>query len=355
MSRHLQALTEAGVSIWLDDLSRSRLTLDNEQSLRRLITTHRVTGVTTNPSIFANAVKASDLYREGISKHRTADSAIRELTCNDVQQACDLLMSTFETTHAVDGRVSIEVDPRLAHDTDDTVREGKELWQAIDRPNLLIKVPATKAGLPAIRQLISEGISVNVTLIFSLPQYRDVMSMYQEGIATRKSQGLSVDGIESVASFFVSRMDTEIDKRLTSIGTPEALSLRGKAGIANARLAYRAFEEMFATWDRVQRPLWASTGVKDPAYSDTMYVDQLVAPHCVNTMPEATLLAVADHGAVRPDSANSGYSEAEKLFEELAGLGIDYDEVVDLLEREGVSKFIDSWNDLIATVTSAIG
>lgn len=355
MSAHLQALTDAGVSIWLDDLSRARLTVDNDQSLKRLIATHHVTGVTTNPSIFANAVKGSDLYRSGIAKHRKAEDAIRELTCNDVQQACDVMKSIFDSTSGVDGRVSIEVDPRLAHDTEGTVREGKELWQAIDRPNLLIKVPATKAGLPAIRQLIAEGISVNVTLIFSLPQYRNVMEMYQEGILERNSKGLSSDGIESVASFFVSRMDTEIDKRLNAIGTPEALSLRGKAGIANARLAYRAFEERFASWKTVQRPLWASTGVKDPAYSDTMYVDQLVAPHCVNTMPEATLLAVADHATIRPGSANSGYAEAEKLFSDLAQLGINYDEVVELLEREGVSKFIDSWNDLIATVTSAIG
>lgn len=355
MNQRLHDLTSGGVSIWLDDLSRARLTLDNDQSLKRLISTHAVSGVTTNPSIFANAVKGSSLYDEGIKRHSTAEEAIRELTTNDVQQACDLMRPVFDNTDGIDGRVSIEVDPRLAHDTQGTITEGQELWESIDRPNLLIKVPATKAGLPAITSLIASGISVNVTLIFSLQQYRDVIGAFQTGITTRRNAGLSCEGIESVASFFVSRMDTEIDKRLNSIGTPDALALRGKAGIANARLAYQEFTQLFASWNQIQRPLWASTGVKDPAYSDTMYVDQLVAPYCVNTMPEATLLAVADHAQIVPNSAASSHEEATALFAKLSSLGIDYDEVVDLLEREGVSKFIDSWNDLISTVNTAIG
>lgn len=355
MSQPLQQLTDAGVSIWLDDLSRGRLTIADNKSLSYLVEHYRVTGVTTNPSIFANAVKGSDLYRNGIAQHKDAESAIRELTCADVQQACDILKPVFDSTNGVDGRVSIEVDPRLAHDTNGTIAEGKELWAHIQRPNLLIKVPATRAGLPAITALIAAGISVNVTLIFSLSQYADVMKAYQDGINARREAGASLEGIESVASFFVSRLDTEIDKRLNAIGTAEALVLRGKAGIANARLAYRLFEETFKGWEHVQRPLWASTGVKDPAYSDTMYVDQLVARQCVNTMPESTLLAVADHANVAVDSAAQGYVEADNLFAALGNLGIDYNEVVELLEREGVSKFIDSWNDLIATVNSAIG
>ena len=353
----LEKLTAAGVSVWLDDLSRARLISDSDISLQRLIATHHVSGVTTNPSIFANAVKASDLYRTAIKTHSSAEAAIRDLTCTDVQMACDLLRGVYEQSGGVDGRVSIEVDPRLAYQSEATIAEGKELWDRIDRPNLLIKVPATSAGLPAITALIAQGISVNVTLIFSLQQYREVVQSFQEGIKERVAAGLSVEGIASVASFFVSRMDTEIDKRLNAIGTPEALSLRGQAGIANARLAYRAFEELFADWRHgwVQRPLWASTGVKDPSYSDTMYVDQLVAENCVNTMPEATLRAVADHGSVVPQSAATGFTEAEALFSSLENLGISYNEVVELLEREGVSKFLDSWEDLIATVHSAIG
>lgn len=353
----LRALTESGVSIWLDDLSRARLISDSQIALSRLVQTHLVSGVTTNPSIFAAAVKGSDLYRDAIRQHPSAEQAIRDLTCTDVQMACDVMKPVFDQTYGVDGRVSIEVDPRLAHQTEATVQEGRELWDQISRENLLIKVPATKAGLPAIRQLIAEGISVNVTLIFSLAQYRDVVAMYQAGIADRTAQKKSIDGISSVASFFVSRMDTEIDKRLDQINSPAALELKGQAGIANARLAYKAFEELFAQWSLgpVQRPLWASTGVKNPAYSDTMYVDQLVAPSCVNTMPENTLRAAADHGHPVPNSASSQYDHSSSLFDALASLGIQYDDVVEQLEREGVSKFLESWEDLIATVNAAMG
>lgn len=355
MTDALATLASNGVSIWLDDLSRARLiNPQNPRSLRRFVDELKVTGVTTNPTIFANAVKGSDLYREAISKHSNAAAAIRELTCADVEQACDLLLPVYDQTEGVDGRVSIEVDPRSAHLTAETIDEARSLWAQIDRPNLLIKVPATQAGLPAITTLIADGISVNVTLIFSLDQYRAVINAYQSGVRMRQDQGLPLDGITSVASFFVSRMDTEIDKRLDALGTPQASALRGQAALDNARRAYRLFLESFAEFNGpIQRPLWASTGVKDSAYPDTLYVDELVANHCVNTMPEATLLAVADHGNVQTDSARRDPSPT--LFDDLASLGIDYNEVVTLLEKEGVAKFIDSWNDLITTVTAAIG
>lgn len=355
MSSALKNLTVSGVSVWLDDLSRARLTeTDSPSSLSNLIENFSVSGVTTNPSIFASAVKGSSLYRDSVRRHSDPEVAIRDLTCEDVQRACDLLQPIFESSQGVDGRVSIEVDPRSAYLTDATISEGYELWSAIDRPNLLIKVPATQSGLPAITSLISAGISVNVTLIFSLSQYRAVIEAYQEGIRDRQKKGLPLEGITSVASFFVSRMDTEIDKRLDALGTQEAKALRGRAALANARAAYSTFLQSFREFDGpIQRPLWASTGVKDPAYPDTLYVDELVAADCVNTMPEATLLAVADHGQVRENSALD--TSGTQLFDELAQLGIDYDQVVELLEREGVTKFVDSWNDLIRTVTAAMG
>lgn len=353
MSR-LAALADAGVSTWLDDLSRARLVgTEHAGSLARLIREHHVVGVTTNPTIFANAVRSgSDLY--DLSGFPDVDTAVRELTCTDVQLACDLLRPIFEQAHdSGDGRVSIEVDPRLAHDTEGTVREARELWERVDRPNLYIKVPATPAGLPAIRTLLSEGISVNVTLIFSLERYRDVVRMFQEAISHRRSSGLSVHGIASVASFFVSRVDTEIDRRLEALGE-DGRALRGQAAVANARLAYAHFAEAFQSWDGpVQRPLWASTGVKDPAYRDTRYVEELVAPLTVNTMPETTLLAFADHGQVHGPTARQGYEQATAHFSALADLGISYDAVITVLETEGVTKFIDSWNELLETVEKA--
>jgi transaldolase len=352
----LAALREAGVSTWLDDLSRARLTgSEHEGSLSRLMATRSIAGVTTNPTIFANAVRGSDLY--DFSTYTDVDTAVRDLTCTDVQMACDVLRPIYDDNG--DGRVSIEVDPRLAHETEATIKEARELWARIDRPNLYIKVPATPAGLPAIRELIADGISVNVTLIFSLERYRDVTSMFVEGISQRLSAGAPVDQLASVASFFVSRVDSEIDRRLEG----DLIALRGQAALANARLAYELYEEVFSsqTWQshaargaRPQRPLWASTGVKDPSYRDTMYVEQLIAPNTVNTMPENTLHAFADHGEVIEGSASRGYIEARELFATLHDAGIEYDEVIWLLEREGVSKFIDSWNELLGTVSAAI-
>ena len=257
---------------------------------------------------------------------------------------------------ASDVRVSIEVDPRLAHDTGKTVEQAKELWAAVDRPNVFIKIPATVEGLPAISQVLAEGISVNVTLIFSLDRYRGVMNAFLTGLEQAREAGRDLSQIHSVASFFVSRVDTEVDKRLDAIGTDEAKSLKGKAGIANARLAYQAYEEVFSTprWKNLaddganlQRPLWASTGVKNPDYPDTLYVTELVAPNTVNTMPEKTLDAVADHGEVRGDTVTGEYAAAGELLDQLEGLGISYTDVTDVLEKEGVEKFEVSWQELI--------
>jgi transaldolase len=291
------------------------------------------------------------------------DQAIRTLTTDDVRSACDLLMGVFESSAGVDGRVSIEVDPRLAHDTEATIKQAAELWAIVDRPNALIKIPATKAGLPAIAATIGAGISVNVTLIFSVERYREVVDAYLAGLEIAQASGIDLAGIHSVASFFVSRVDTEIDKRLNALGTDVALSLRGKAGLANARLAWAAHEDVLATrrWSELaalgalaQRPLWASTGVKDPSYDDTMYVVDLAVDGCVNTMPEPTLEAVRDHGVFRGDTVTGTAVASREELTELAGLGIDITEVCDLLETEGVQKFIDSWESLRTTVSTAM-
>ena len=364
MSERLQSLTDAGVSIWLDDLSRDRIT---SGGLARLVSERCVVGVTTNPSIFQAAISGSELYdgqiRELAQQGADSDAIVRALTTDDVRAACDLLAPVAEASAGVDGRVSIEVDPRLAHDTDATIAQALELWREVDRPNLLIKIPATLAGLPAIRAVISEGVSVNVTLIFSLDRYRSVMDAYISGLADRLHKGKPVSGIASVASFFVSRVDTAVDAALESIGTPDALALRGKAAVANARLAYHAFEQTFVgpQWDElatagawVQRPLWASTGVKNPEYSDTLYVDELVAPGIVNTMPEATLLAFDDHGQVQADAIQSHYDDAALVMKNLAGVGVDMDAVDKQLESEGVDKFAAAWADLLTSVDAAM-
>src|SRR5271156_1713871 len=306
---NLAALSAAGVSVWLDDLSRQRLQSGN---LQELIDTKSVVGVTTNPSIFQAALSHGTAYDEQVEelaeRGADVDATIRTVTTDDVRNACDVLAKQYELSGGVDGRVSIEVDPRLAHDTDKTILQAIELWKIVDRPNLLIKIPATKAGLPAITSTLAEGISVNVTLIFSVERHREVMDAYLAGLEAAKAAGHDLSKIHSVASFFVSRVDTEIDKRLEKIGSPDALALRGKAGVANARLAYAAYQEVFVGGDRftqleadgarVKRPLWASTGVKNPDYSDTLYFTELVAPHTVNTMPEPTIDAVADPGVV---------------------------------------------------------
>ncbi|MGN7782462.1 transaldolase [Mycolicibacterium sp. 22603] len=356
-NENLAALSAAGVSVWLDDLSRERLQTGN---LADLIATKSVVGVTTNPSIFQAALSKGDAYDEQVNELAAqgadVDATIRTVTTDDVRNACDVLAKTYEATDGVDGRVSIEVDPRLAHDTDKTILQAIELWKIVDRPNLLIKIPATQAGLPAITAVIAEGISVNVTLIFSVERHKAVIDAYLTGLEKAKEAGHDLSKIHSVASFFVSRVDTEIDARLEKIGSQEALDLRGKAGVANARLAYAAYEELFggerfaalkADGARAQRPLWASTGVKNPDYSDTLYVTELVAPNTVNTMPEKTLDAVADHGVVTGDTVSGTATEAQGVFDALVAVGIDKDDVFITLEEEGVEKFEKSWAELM--------
>jgi transaldolase len=360
MSERLKALVDAGVSIWLDDLSRERIETGN---LADLVKNSSVVGVTTNPTIFASALANGERYddqvRELAGAGKDVDDAIFTITTTDVRQACDVMADTFEATGGLDGRVSIEVSPGYAHDEQATIESAKQLWAEVDRPNLLIKIPATTEGGPAITSVLAEGISVNVTLIFGLHRYDKVMDAYLEGLERAKDNGHDLSTIYSVASFFVSRVDTEIDKRLDATGDPQAGNLKGLAGIANARLAYRAFEEKFAgerfkaleaAGANVQRPLWASTGVKNPDYRDTMYVTDLAVPNTVNTMPEKTLQAFADHGEVEGDQVTTNYDHAQQVMDDLAKLGIEYDDVIDVLEREGVDKFEKSWAELQETV-----
>jgi transaldolase len=353
----LHDLAEAGVSVWLDDLNRPMIT---GGELKAYLD-RGVLGVTTNPTIFAAALAQGEAYSEQVLtlSGMAADDAVFALTTHDVREACDLLAPVHRDTGGVDGRVSIEVDPRLARDTAGTVEMAQRLWREIDRPNLLIKIPATVEGLPAISQVLAEGISVNVTLIFSLDRYRGVMNAYLTGLEQAREHGHDLSGIHSVASFFVSRVDGEIDARLEELGSPEALGLRGQAGLANARLAYQAFQEVFSTprWQNladdgatVQRPLWASTGVKNPDYPDTLYVTGLVAPHTVNTMPAATLEATVDHAELTGDTITGGYDQAQQVLDDLERVGVSYTEVVEKLEVEGVDKFATSWAELLETV-----
>lgn len=362
MTNPLATLSAAGVSVWLDDLSRNRIETGN---LAQLIRDMSIVGVTTNPTIFQKALADGDAYdnqvRDLATRGVDIGEAVRSVTATDVRNGCDILRPVYDASEGRDGRVSIEVDPRIGHDTAKTIAEARALWWLVDRPNLFIKIPATVEGLPAIAQAISEGISVNVTLIFSLERYQAVLEAYLDGMERRRNSGGTLTDLESVASFFVSRVDTEIDARLDKIGTDDAKVLRGKAGIANARLAYGLFEKFLATdrWQsleaaggKAQRPLWASTGVKDPSYNDTMYVVDLVAPHTVNTMPEATLKAVHDHGVVPSESIRGFYADAQQVLDDLKAVGIDYDDVVKVLEDEGVEKFEVSWNQLIDQLTA---
>ncbi|MBT2524957.1 transaldolase [Streptomyces sp. ISL-99] len=364
MTDALKRLSDEGVAIWLDDLSRQRITSGN---LAELIDQQHVVGVTTNPSIFQKAISTGHGYDQQLgdlaAREVTVEEAIRMITTADVRDAADILRPVFDATGGQDGRVSIEVDPRLAHNTRATTAEARQLAWLVDRPNTLIKIPATRAGIPAITETIGLGISVNVTLIFSLERYREVMDAYLAGLEKAKAAGLDLSKIHSVASFFVSRVDTEIDKRLDGIGTDEAKALKGKAALANARLAYQAYEEVFSSdrWAALdkanankQRPLWASTGVKDPAYKDTLYVDDLVAPGTVNTMPEATLEATADHGQITGNTIAGTYEQARAELDAVEKLGISYDDVVQLLEDEGVDKFEASWNDLLKSTEAEL-
>ncbi len=359
MSSALVDLSAAGVAVWLDDLSRSRL---SSGDLAQLVREKEVVGVTTNPSIFQKALSDGAAYDDQVRdlalRGTDVGEAVRMLTCYDVRWACDVLRDVHDRTDGVDGRVSIEVDPRVAQDTARTVAEAKALWWLVDRPNLYIKIPATLPGLPAITQVLAQGISVNVTLIFSLERYDAVMEAFLAGLEQARENGHDLSRIGSVASFFVSRVDTEIDKRLG-----EGSDLRGQAAIANARLAYSHYEQVVASdrWKALeqagaqpQRPLWASTGVKDPDYDDTQYVVELVAPGTVNTMPEATLDAVADHGEVRGDTVTGAYAEAQQVLDDLKAAGIDYEDVVHQLEEEAVAKFEDAWNALIESVSEQL-
>ena len=360
----LAQLSAAGVSVWLDDISRERLTTGN---LAGLIRDRHVVGVTSNPTIFAHALASGSAYDGQLAdlevREVGLEEAARSITTYDIRWACDVLRPVYGATSGVDGRVSIEVDPRIARDTAKTIAEARALWWLVDRPNLFIKIPATEQGLPAITQCLSEGISVNVTLIFALERYGQVMDAFLAGMEQARQAGHDLSTIASVASFFVSRVDTEVDRRLDKIGTPEAAALRGKAAIANARLAYEVYEKRFATprWEalrqagaRPQRPLWASTSTKDPAYPDTMYVGELVAPGTVNTMPESTLDAMADHGKLEGERGSSGYDQARQVFADLEALGISYQDVVTVLEDEGVAKFAASWQEMLETISTEL-
>jgi transaldolase len=358
------ALSAAGVSIWLDDLSRERI---KSGGLEALIAEKNVVGVTTNPTIFAAALAKGEAYDEQVASlaatGASVTNAVFEITTDDVQAACDIFRPVFDSTAGFDGRVSIEVEPGLAHDAAGTAEQATQLAAKVDRPNVHIKIPATVEGLEAITDTIAAGISVNVTLIFSLERYRAVINAYLTGLERAKDAGIDLSTIHSVASFFVSRVDSEIDKRLAAIGTDEATALKGKAGIANAQLAYEVYTQSFETerakgllaaGANVQRPLWASTGVKDPELPDTLYVTQLVAKDVVNTMPEKTLEATFDHGVIGGDTITGSYAAANEVLDRIAALGISYDEVTELLEKEGVEKFIVSWNELLDTVTAAL-
>ncbi|WP_374022234.1 transaldolase [Mycobacterium sp. HNNTM2301] len=353
-NQNLAALSAAGVSVWLDDLSRSLL---QSGTLQHLIDTRSVVGVTTNPSTFERALTDGRAYdgqiAELTARGTDIDTAIRTVITDDVRAACDVLRPQWTASDGVDGRVSIEVDPRLAHNTDQTATQAVELAKIVDRPNVLIKIPATAAGLPAITAVVAKGVSVNVTLIFSAQRHRAVMNAYLAGLEAAQHAGLDLSQIHSVASLFVSRVDTEVDKRLEMIGTSEALALRAQAGIANARLAYSAYQQAFEAGRRyaalrnagarAQRPLWASTGVKNPAYPDTMYVTELIAPNTVSTMPEKTLEAVADHGAITGDTISGTAGQAQALFDHLRDVGIDVRDAFAALENDGVAKFAASW------------
>jgi len=374
MSDRLKKLAAAGVSIWLDDLSRERITSGN---LAKLVADSSVVGVTSNPTIFASALSNGESYQlqvtELAANEADVSDAITAITTDDVRNACDLFAATHAASNGVDGRVSIEVEPGLAMDTDGTAAQAKQLYDLVGRPNVLIKIPATKPGLPAITQTIAQGISVNVTLIFGLERYREVIEAYVAGLEQAAENGHDVSQIHSVASFFVSRVDSEVDKRLDAIGTDHpdlaerALALKGKAAIANARLAYQLFREVDTTSDLAerwaalaarganpQRPLWASTGVKNPEYSDTMYVTELVVPDTVNTMPEKTMQAFADHGEVHGDRVSDFADDAAQVMSDLTAVGVDMNDVVQVLEDEGVKKFDDSWGELVETVKAAL-
>ncbi|WP_329102132.1 transaldolase [Micromonospora sp. NBC_01699] len=364
MTDRLGELSAAGVAVWLDDLSRVRLSSGGLDQLRR---EKHMVGVTTNPTIFAKALSDADEYnwqlRDLAVRGVSVEEAVRMLTTYDVRWATDVMRPAYDSSAGVDGRVSIEVDPRLAYETEKTVAEAKSLWWLVDRPNLYIKIPATEAGLPAITATLAEGISVNVTLIFGLDRYSQVMDAFLAGLEQAKANGHDLTKIGSVASFFVSRVDAEVDKRLEKIGSAEAKGLKGKAAVANAQLAYERYTEVFSSdrWQTLadagahpQRPLWASTSTKNPDYRDVIYVEELVAPGTVNTMPEAVIHAYADHGETRGDTITGAYDAARKVLGDLISVGVDFDDVINTLEREGVEKFETSWEELLDGVRKSL-
>jgi transaldolase len=364
MTDRLKDLSDAGVSIWLDDLSRRRL---NSGNLAELVRDKHVVGVTSNPTIFAAALANAEDYdaqlRELAERGASVGDVVRELTTTDVRNACDLFREVWQRTGKVDGRVSLEVDPRAAHRTDESIAQAADLWKAVDRPNLMIKVPATDAGLPAITATLADGISVNVTLIFSVERYRQVMDAFMSGLEQAKANGHDLSSIGSVASFFVSRVDTEVDSRLDALNSTQAKALRGTAAVANAQLAYQAYAEVFSSdrWQALadagakpQRPLWASTGTKNPDYKDTIYVEELIAPGTVNTMPESVIKAYADHGETRGDTVTGSYAAAQKVMDDIAEIGVDLDDVFRVLEDEGVEKFEASWAELVEDVEKSL-
>jgi len=358
MGNALADISKAGVAIWLDDLSRERL---QNGSLKKLIESDYVVGVTTNPSIFASAIGKSDLYQADIVKNAllSTEKIITQLTTDDVRDACDLFTGVYESTKHQDGRVSIEVDPRFARDTNSTVEQGLHLWKMVDRPNLLIKVPATIEGLPAITELIARGVSVNVTLIFSVARYKQVLQAYADGLKRRVDKQQEIGQIFSVASFFISRIDSAVDALL-----PTDSSLRGQTAIANAVMAYQSFldfsntpawKELVNKGANVQRPLWASTGVKDPSFDPNLYVLDLVAPNTVNTMPEATLNSVRNSGVFNHDLIPSKLASSKSILAKIALAGIDLGKITDHLEVDGVSKFESAWLELMKTVNAIVG
>ncbi len=355
----LHELSERGQSVWIDYLSRDML---EQGELKRLMDEDAVVGVTSNPTIFQKAISQGNAYDEQLKEllqHETDPKEIfLQLAVRDVEAALDLLATVHEG-NAEDGYVSLEVDPTLADDTNGTYEEAIRLHEWIDRPNLYVKIPATQPGLQAIEDCIAAGRSINVTLIFSLQRYREVVDAYLRGLERLVEAGGDPAQVRSVASFFVSRVDTETDKRLEAIGTEEALELRGKLAIANAKLAYEHYLQTFAgpRWEALeqkgalpQRCLWASTSTKNPAYRDVVYVEELIGPHTVDTMPEETIEAFQDHGEVRGDTVLEGVDQAHRLLEQLAAVGVDYDDVTDTLEREGVQKFADSFTELLEGV-----
>ncbi|WP_080794837.1 transaldolase [Corynebacterium pacaense] len=357
---HIDELARIGTSTWLDDLSRDRITSGN---LARIIDEKSIVGVTTNPAIFAAAMSKGDAYDAQIAKLRESGAAVDEavyaMSIDDVRDACDIFAGIYQSSEGFDGRVSIEVDPRISADHDATIAQARQLWAKVDRPNVMIKIPATPESIPAITDALAEGISVNVTLIFSVARYREVIAAYVEGIRRAAANGHDVSKIHSVASFFVSRVDVEIDRRLEAIGSAEALELRGRAGVANARRAYSVYKELFDAADlpggaNTQRPLWASTGVKNPDYPSTLYVSELAGPHTVNTMPEATIDAVLAEGNLHGDTLDGTAEDAERVFTALDEVGVDLADVFAVLEREGVEKFVDSWSELLESMRARL-